>query len=98
MSSLATRTHSSASPWVIVKSILNLYCLDCTVHTFHKIIYMHTYHSRFIPEGVSDASQIFLQDAHVLPKLFNNEQYFYSFLRGVTQHPAPDHSGNGNTH
>jgi hypothetical protein len=29
---------------------------------------LHTYHSRFIPEGVA-ASQIFLRDAHVLPKL-----------------------------
>jgi hypothetical protein len=31
--------------------------------------YIHTYHSRFIPVGVAEASQIFLQDAHVLPKL-----------------------------
>jgi hypothetical protein len=31
-------------------------------------IYIHTYHSRFIPEGVAEASQIFLRDAHVLPK------------------------------
>jgi hypothetical protein len=29
-------------------------------------IYIHTYHSRFIPEGVAEASQIFLQAAHVL--------------------------------
>jgi hypothetical protein len=27
------------------------------------------HHSRFIPEGVAEASQIFLRDAHVLPKL-----------------------------
>jgi hypothetical protein len=26
-------------------------------------------YSRFIPEGVAKASQIFLRDAHVLPKL-----------------------------
>jgi hypothetical protein len=32
--------------------------------------YIHTYHSRFIPEGVAEASQI-LRDAHVLPKLFS---------------------------
>jgi hypothetical protein len=31
--------------------------------------YIHTYHSRFIPEGVSAVSQIFLRDTHVLPKL-----------------------------
>jgi hypothetical protein len=29
----------------------------------------HTYHSRFIPEGAAEASQIFLRDAHILPKL-----------------------------
>jgi hypothetical protein len=31
--------------------------------------FRHTYHSRFIPEGVAEVSQIFLQDTHVLPKL-----------------------------
>jgi hypothetical protein len=30
---------------------------------------LHTYHSRFIPEGVAEVSQIFLQDTHVLLKL-----------------------------
>jgi hypothetical protein len=30
---------------------------------------VHTYHSRFIPEGVAEVSQIFLRDTHVLPKL-----------------------------
>jgi hypothetical protein len=35
--------------------------------------YIHIYHSRFIPEGVAEASQIFLRDAHVLPKLFGYE-------------------------
>jgi hypothetical protein len=29
---------------------------------------IHTYHSHFIPEGVAEASRIFLPDAHVLPK------------------------------
>jgi hypothetical protein len=29
----------------------------------------HTYHSRFIPEGVAEVSQIFLRDTHVLSKL-----------------------------
>jgi hypothetical protein len=31
--------------------------------------YIHTYHSRFNPEGVAEVSQIFLRDTHVLPKL-----------------------------
>jgi hypothetical protein len=29
----------------------------------------HTYHSRFIPERVAEASQLFLRDTHVLPKI-----------------------------
>jgi hypothetical protein len=29
---------------------------------------MNTYHSRFIPGGVAETSQIFLRDAHILPK------------------------------
>jgi hypothetical protein len=32
-------------------------------------IHIHTYHSRFIPEGVAEVSQIFLRDTHILPKL-----------------------------
>jgi hypothetical protein len=32
--------------------------------------YIHTYHSRFIPVGVAEVSQIFLWDTHVLPKLY----------------------------
>jgi hypothetical protein len=30
--------------------------------------YIHKYHSRFIPGGVAEVSQIFLRDTHVLPK------------------------------
>jgi hypothetical protein len=40
-----------------------------------KTVYIHTYHSRFIPKGVVEASQILLRDAHVLPKLFSYEKY-----------------------
>jgi hypothetical protein len=36
---------------------------------------IHTYHSRFIPEGVAEASQILLRDAHVLPTLLSCEEY-----------------------
>jgi hypothetical protein len=31
--------------------------------TFYNML-IHIYNSRFIPEGVAEASQIFLQDAH----------------------------------
>jgi hypothetical protein len=31
--------------------------------------HIHTYHSRFIPEGVAEVFQIFLLDINVLPKL-----------------------------
>jgi hypothetical protein len=33
----------------------------------------YTYHLRFIPEGVAEAPQIFLWDAHVSLKLFSYE-------------------------
>jgi hypothetical protein len=36
----------------------------------------YTYHSRVIPQGVAEASQIFLRDAYVLPKLLSYEEYF----------------------
>jgi 3-methyladenine DNA glycosylase Mpg len=32
------------------------------------LTYIHTYHLRFIPEGVAEVSQIFFRDIHVLPK------------------------------
>jgi hypothetical protein len=32
-------------------------------------MYVNTFHSRLIPKGVAEVSQIFLRDAHVLPKL-----------------------------
>jgi hypothetical protein len=36
---------------------------------------LNTYHSRFIPKGVAEASQIFLRDTHVLPKLVSYEEH-----------------------
>jgi hypothetical protein len=36
-------------------------------------VLLHIHHSRFIPEGVAEVFQIFLQDVHVLPKLFSYE-------------------------
>jgi hypothetical protein len=33
-----------------------------------ELTYIHTYHIRFVPEGVAEASQIFLRDTHVLLK------------------------------
>jgi hypothetical protein len=42
--------------------------ISCTnIHTY-------TYHSRFIPEGVAEVSQIFLRDTHVLPKLVSYDE------------------------
>jgi hypothetical protein len=37
---------------------------------------IHTYHSRFISEGVAQVSRIFLPDAHVLLKLLSYEEYY----------------------
>jgi hypothetical protein len=39
-------------------------------------LHIHTYHSRFIPEGVTEVSQIFLRVTHVLPKLVSYEEHF----------------------
>jgi hypothetical protein len=44
--------------------------LNLSVHT-----YIHTYHSRFIPEGLAEVSQIVLRDTHVLPKLVSYEEH-----------------------
>jgi hypothetical protein len=35
---------------------------------------IHTYHSRYILEGVAGVSQIFLRDTHVLPKFVSYEE------------------------
>jgi hypothetical protein len=59
--------HSVTRPY----SIGNKYSLLLIIKP--KNSYIHTYHSRFIPEGVAEASQTFLQNAHVLPKLFSYE-------------------------
>jgi hypothetical protein len=37
-------------------------------------IIKHKYHSYLIPEGVAEPCQIFLRDAHVLPKLLVYEE------------------------
>jgi hypothetical protein len=50
-------------------------------------ISIHTYHSRFIPEGLAEASQIFLRDTHVLSKLQLNYASI-TYLSG----PAEDKS------
>jgi hypothetical protein len=42
--------------------------------TQNSQIHIHTYHSRFIPEGVAEVSQIFIRDTHVLPKLVSYEE------------------------
>jgi hypothetical protein len=54
--------------------------------TSNIITYIHTYHSRFIPEGVAEVSQIFLRDTHVLPKLvsYEEQQCSYHVCRDVT--------------
>jgi hypothetical protein len=49
--------------------------------------YIHTYYLRYIPEGVAEASQIFIRDAHVLPKLLSYEEYWR--LDKVVISPSP---------
>jgi hypothetical protein len=63
------------SEWVFCTTYRSKIMAKNERHKFYQIKYIHTYHSRFIPEGVSEASQIYLRDAHVLPKLFSYEEY-----------------------
>jgi hypothetical protein len=50
----------------------------------YTFIHIHTYHSRFISEGVAEVSQMFFQDTHVLPKLVS---------WGTLQTPKPQRYG-----
>jgi hypothetical protein len=51
--------------------ISNIYQYFLTIESNN----IHTYHSRFIPKGVAEVSQIFLRDTHVLPKLVSYEEH-----------------------
>jgi hypothetical protein len=59
--------------------LLNFHDRTLSALTAGSLLYryrlIHTYHSRFIPEGVAEVSQIFLQDTHVLPKLASYEEH-----------------------
>jgi hypothetical protein len=57
-------------------------CHVCSI-PLNCYLYVHTYHSRFIPEGIADASQILLRDAHVLPKLFSYEKFKHSYYHFI---------------
>jgi hypothetical protein len=50
------------------------YSAQILLGNFLRQLHIHTYHSRFIPKGVAEASQIFLRDTHVLPKLVSYEE------------------------
>jgi hypothetical protein len=56
-------------------SVLKVKCLGQNQNGISSVSYIHTNHSRFIPEGVAEASQILLRDAHVLPKLLGCVEY-----------------------
>jgi hypothetical protein len=44
------------------------YCYYLLSAIAYEFVYenLHTYHSRFTPKGVAEASQIFIRDAYVL--------------------------------
>jgi hypothetical protein len=68
-----THTSNSVNRYSTVSVYIHTY-----IHTYiqtYKHTNIHTYHSRFIPERVAEASQIFLRDAHVLPKLLSYKEY-----------------------
>jgi hypothetical protein len=60
---------------VIVRGVYGSMSLIIAHCTDKQLIYIHTYPSRFIPEGVVEVSQIFLRDAHALPKLVSYEEH-----------------------
>jgi hypothetical protein len=45
------------------------------IYLFIYFIGIHTYHARYIPKRVAEASQILLREAHILPKLFGYEKF-----------------------
>jgi hypothetical protein len=54
---------------IITTQYINLYLTQTFMsNCCEQKIYPRTYHSRSIPEGAAEPSQIFLPDAHILPK------------------------------
>jgi hypothetical protein len=68
-------------PPVAIEPVGNLTLSAPGLHPLLKLnwplegIYIHTYHSRYIPGGVAEVSQIFPRDTHVLPKLVSYEEH-----------------------
>jgi hypothetical protein len=59
---------------LLIRTVQSSKCIvwcafDCTSKKLRNI------HTRFIPEGIAETSQIFLRDTHILPKWFNYEKY-----------------------
>jgi hypothetical protein len=72
---LAIYTNSSHSTADIACCCIIYWKETLSFRTFNTLYtYIHTYHSRFIPEGVAEVPQIFLRDTHVLPKLVSYEK------------------------
>jgi hypothetical protein len=51
-----------------------MHTLGQTAGNDFALYYVHTHRSRFIPEGVAEASQIFLRNTHDLPNLLSYEE------------------------
>jgi hypothetical protein len=49
--------------------------LFSVIGSIDSYTYIHTYHSRFIPEGVAEVSQIFLRSTHVFLKFVSYEEH-----------------------
>jgi hypothetical protein len=61
------KTRESKCPYFLKIFEVDVILLAIALEEDEEI---HSYHSHSIPEGVAEAFQIFLRDAHVLPKLF----------------------------
>jgi hypothetical protein len=62
-----------------------------TIVTSITHTYIHTYHSRFILQGVTETTQIFLPDTHILLKWLSYKKYLAKDVHVVSP-PPPDRS------
>jgi hypothetical protein len=74
---IKNQKHFFLSKLISISTLTYCYCAVVDMHTtITTHTYIHTYHSRFIPEGVAEVSQIVLRDTHVLPKLVSYEEQY----------------------
>jgi hypothetical protein len=66
---LRIKLLSQDTPGELTETLTYIDILRALTTYFLQQVNIKTYHTRFIPEGVAEVSQIFLRDTHVLSKL-----------------------------